>query len=610
MSSFFEELKRRNVVRVGIAYLVFGWIVMQVIDVIVEPLRLPDWTATMVLVMLIIGLPIALFFAWAFELTPEGVKKTEEVDADISITPSTGRSLDRMIIGALVLAVALLVFDRFQPSSSDPAPTPPTPEPVASVQQSIAVLPFVNLSEDKSNEYFSDGLSEELLNVLTQFKGLKVAGRTSSFAFKGKNQDLREIGKALSVTTILEGSVRKQANRVRITAQLIRVSDGFHIWSDTFDRELEDIFAVQEEIATAIGQQLALEMNIDVGTSLVKARTSNMAAYELYLEGRTLLARRGDFARAIEALDQATQLDPDFAPAWGVLAQAHALGVYFLKTGLSAALARAEVAAKKALKLDPNLASAHSAMGDILRDRKNWLGAEKSYLRALEINPDEVEANSQYGQMLVRTYRPRDALPYFQRATEVDPLAWIHHAFASLVYYLIDNKDEANREMTLTLSLAGEDEGGFLAAAQLGIALDQGDLKRAIEFSDSFSTLAAPVKLPAEFFAALDDPPKAAAVLRSYWREDALEWALVAFWASYLNDIDLALGTLEFITFEENDTAAIAEGAFLGFPYQSSMRKTERFKNILRELGMVDYWRASGWPELCRPLGADDFECE
>ncbi len=230
MGNLFSELKRRNVVRVGIAYLVISWVLIEVSDTIAPMMALPDWAPRLVLFVLIIGLPVALFLSWAYELTPEGVKKTHEVDADASITHSTGRKLDRMIIGALVVAVAFLVYDR---TSGPPAPTAPPAveaEPTAEGPKTIAVLPFADMSPDQSQEYFADGISEELLNVLVRVEGLRVSSRTSSFSFKGKDTPIPEIAAALNVDHILEGSVRSQGNRVRITAQLIDVKTDSHLW--------------------------------------------------------------------------------------------------------------------------------------------------------------------------------------------------------------------------------------------------------------------------------------------------------------------------------------------------------------------------------------------
>ena len=259
--SFFAELKRRNVVRVGIAYAIAAWIILQATDVIGEILDLPQWGGKLILLMLGVGFVISLFLAWAFELTPEGLKRESEVDRDSSITRVTGRKLDRAIIVVLALALAWFAWDKFSgggaPSArpetaAATATEPEAPSAEKAVDQSIAVLPFINMSADADNEYFSDGLSEELLNLLAQVEGLKVAARTSTFKFKGSDADIAEIGEKLNVATVLEGSVRKAGDQVRITAQLIMVDDGFHLWSENYDRRLDNIFEVQDEIASAI----------------------------------------------------------------------------------------------------------------------------------------------------------------------------------------------------------------------------------------------------------------------------------------------------------------------------------------------------------------------
>ena len=264
--SFFEELKRRNVFRVGIAYVVSAWLILQLTDIILNNVEAPPWAFWLVLVILGIGLIFALVFSWVFEMTPEGLKLEREVDRSTSITPQTGQKLNRLITGVLALAVVYFVIDKFVVHDHEAAPregiaaeteagqhtTEAPPPATANNEKSIAVLPFVNMSEDASNEYFSDGVSEEILNALARVRELKVAGRTSSFAFKGQSQDLRTIAETLGVEHILEGSVRKSGDTVRITAQLVKADDGFHLWSQTYDRKLDDVFAIQSEIASQV----------------------------------------------------------------------------------------------------------------------------------------------------------------------------------------------------------------------------------------------------------------------------------------------------------------------------------------------------------------------
>jgi len=327
--SLFAELKRRNVVRMAVLYVVAGWIILQIADVLFDQLGVPTWAFRLVLGLLILGFPLALIFSWVFEFTPEGVKRTQAVDSAHSAVQQTGQRMNTLIVGLLLIAIALLVADRLIPSAgetgaeaiiSQAATQTEEAAPISTkAEASIAVLPFVNMSDDPENEYFSDGLAEELLNALVRLGGLKVTGRTSSFAFKGENRDLREIGEILGVSNVLEGSVRKSGNRVRITAQLIKTSDGFHLWSDTFNRELEDIFAVQQEIADQVTRALHIAL---LGTPAVTV-SMNPQAYEEYLRGRYIWQRNPDelepLDRAQTHFENALAIDPEYVDAyWGM----------------------------------------------------------------------------------------------------------------------------------------------------------------------------------------------------------------------------------------------------------------------------------------------------
>ncbi len=311
--SFFHELKRRNVFKVAIAYAIAAWILIEITATTFPILKLPDWSVTLVTVLVLVAFPLTLIFAWAFELTPAGLKKEKDVDRSESITHVTGRKLDFAIIGAMAIAILFLLTDKFIFSDS---PETSGGEIIAT-GQSIAVLPFVNISSDKEQEYFSDGITEEILNALASVKELKVAGRTSSFAFKGQNQDIRHIGDLLGVEHILEGSVRKSGTTVRITAQLVQVEDGFHLWSDTYDRELIDVFAIQDEIATEILKQLKARL-LDEKPPMIESQRTDPEVYDLYLLAKQRLysRTRKTIESAAELLDQAIAKDPDYAPAY------------------------------------------------------------------------------------------------------------------------------------------------------------------------------------------------------------------------------------------------------------------------------------------------------
>jgi TolB-like protein len=331
--SLFAELKRRNVVRVGVAYIIIGWVLAQIAEFAFENFGAPDWVLKTIVVVLLLGLPLALFFAWAFELTPDGVKREEDVDRSQSITHTTRRKLDFVIVGALVLALGYFVWER-QPGvdvvdhaeQSDFANLEQETA-IGAVVRSIAVLPFVNMSSDQEQEWFSDGLTEELLNALARTPDLLVAARTSSFKFKDSTEDVPTIAKALGVAHILEGSVRRGRDDLRVTAQLIRASDGFHLWSQTYDRNPEDVIAIQEEIAIEIATALETAMDPDALARMVSSGTRSVAAFNAYLQGLAYGASTlstGDiytFLGARDSFEAAIALDPEFSLAYWRLAE-------------------------------------------------------------------------------------------------------------------------------------------------------------------------------------------------------------------------------------------------------------------------------------------------
>jgi len=325
--SLFAELKRRNVVRVGIAYAVIGWFLAQIAEFAFENFGAPEWVLKSVVVVLLLGLPLALFFAWAFEITPEGVKREKDVDRSQSITPSTGRKLDFVIIGALVLALAYFVWERQSETVQVALVEQAVPEHTGPDSRSIAVLPFVNMSSDEEQEWFSDGLTEELLNALARTPDLLVAARTSSFKYKNSAEDVPTIAKALGVAHILEGSVRRDRDHLRVTAQLIRASDGFHLWSQNYDRRPEDVIRLQEEVATEIAIALKTAMDPVALARMMSSGTASVPAFNAYLRGLAYGASSvsaGDaygFLGAREAFEQAVELDPGFALAYWELAK-------------------------------------------------------------------------------------------------------------------------------------------------------------------------------------------------------------------------------------------------------------------------------------------------
>jgi len=335
MRGFFEELRYRNVFRVAIAYIVASWLVAQATDLAADAFDAPDWVMKMLIVVLLIGLPVALFLAWAYELTPEGVKRAKDLPEDMPKDPRASSQLNRITLVALIIAVAWLGWDKLQRPIVEPIPETAVETVVDTAaevapetkKKSIAVLPFVNMSSDQEQEWFSDGLTEEILNALARTPDLLVAARTSSFKYKGSNEDIPTIAGELGVAHVLEGSVRSASDRLRVTAQLIRASDGFHLWSQTYDREPEDVIAIQEDIAVEIATALETAMDPEALARMVSSGTSSVPAYNAYLEGLAIdssTLSTGDtysFLRARDAYKRAVELDPEFSFAYWELAK-------------------------------------------------------------------------------------------------------------------------------------------------------------------------------------------------------------------------------------------------------------------------------------------------
>ena len=419
MGNLFSELKRRNVVRVGIAYLVIGWVLIEVSDTIAPMMSLPEWAPNLILYVLILGLPVALFLSWAYELTPQGVKKTAKVDADESITPSTGRRLDFVIIGALVIAVGYFAWDKFGAERAETG--------AGDGLLSIAVLPFVNMSADPEQEYFSDGISEELLNVLAKVPGLRVAARTSSFQFKGQNRDVAEIARQLRVAHVIEGSVRKSGTRLRITAQLIDAEEGFHIWSETYDRELTDIFVIQDEIAAAIVEALIERLGLTAAVVPKVQAAANTEAYEAYLLGIHEMEKRGGgpLALAAEQFEKALEIDPDYVPAMARLSITYGLlpGYDFLNNPPAEMQAKARPLAERALALAPDLPEAQAAMGFYWWQGGDHLAAEPYLRRAIALNPSYATVRVWLASLNRELGRYDVQLEMLEAAVHIDPLS-------------------------------------------------------------------------------------------------------------------------------------------------------------------------------------------
>ncbi len=485
--SLFLELKRRNVIRVGVAYTVTAWLLMQVADLVLDNIGAPEWVMKTFLLILAIGFPVALVFAWAFEITPEGLKRESEVVRNESITRVTGRKLDYVIFGMLAL-VAVYFFWESRYREVVPAPqqaaVPAPAKPAAGEEApSIAVLPFVNLSSDEEQEYFSDGISEELLNVLAQIPDLRVAARTSSFQFKGENRDIGDIARLLKVNHVLEGSVRKAGNRLRITAQLIDAQNGYHLWSETYDRELKDVFAIQDEISAAIGAALRIQLDLDPkpgagGTPRV-AEAANTAAYEAYLHGRYLINQRGNKAitEAVQQLEKSVRLDPNYAPAHAQLAIAYAMlhdhPATYGELSTAEVNERAQPHIDAAFAITDTLAEAWGAKCMLAMTNNDNRAALEYARRALALNPSYIDAMNWINNSALALGEFQTAYQSMLRIQEVDPLSIVGRLNYAGGFIAFTDPEQAHQiadQLTEANSWAGHVALANISSAQAKMA--------------------------------------------------------------------------------------------------------------------------------------------
>lgn len=591
-----KELKRRNVFRVGVAYVVIAWLVAQVAELALDSFEAPGWVIKTILLLMALGLPLALVSAWAFEITPEGIKRERDLERSESIADQTGRKLIYVIVGAAVLAGVLYLW---VPRDAEQAPLPTSV--TAGEDRSVAILPFVNMSSDAEQEYFSDGITEEIINAVVKIPGLSVPARTSVFAFRDHRGDIREVGTKLGVAHVLEGSVRTQGDQVRITAQLIKVEDGFHLWSETFDRRLANIFAVQEEIAAAIAQALVGKLAAEVDT--VPNRTRNMAAYDTYLQGRTALRRRD--VEAVELLEQATEADPDFAPAWAALAIAY--------QSITEDDNLAIETARKALALDSDNVDALNALGGALRTMRRWLEAEPHFDKALAIDPNSAELLEDYAEFLSYVGRNEEALAITRRGMEIDsrlrPLIFAHvdalagNGLAGEAFDMAQQAIESAQNKVATF--------WYLIWALHSPSIDahrhpnQYPTDFGPETPEWVSELLSAAA--ASYSGATDDT--SIENLKNYYPppgdlDDLTAWESpnLYYVSAVARDALIKAHELDYVIDEDIRFAGRLSKIpheFTWTPFYADLRKHPRFAEYLEAVGIVEYWDATGWPDWC-----------
>ena len=616
MTKLFSELRRRNVIRMAGLYLVGAWLIVQIAETLLPIFHTPDWVLQVLVVLLALGFVPALVFSWIFELTPEGLKRDADVGPGQSITAQTAKRMDQLTLAGVLLLLVVIGLDRYWPQDGSlPEPADPsatgsnelTQKPDASDANrtsaspgSIAVLPFVNMSADKDNEYFSDGISEELLNVLVKVDGLSVASRTSSFAFKGREQSAAAIGAELNVAHVLEGSVRKSGNRVRITAQLIDAASDRHLWSETFDRELTDIFAIQDEIANSIVAELRKTLGNDAAASAVAVRadTHNLDAYQSYLKARELFITRTRLDESVRLFEQAVALDPDFARGWEGLAAVCAVIVDWTNTypdiDRPAHLIRAEQAAERALTLDPSLSLPWAARSLVASNQLpiDYARSLAMVDRAIEADPRNATALLWRGILWMSLGFIDRGLTDFNGCLALDPAYGNCLRWKSIAVLFLGDSDHA-------LSLY---EKGMAAGFNSNRA--NSFIEPLIRRGNSFAArlLMRELKWPAEVQAAVigviaegKPAPDLAALLERHPGTDRSKY----YWGLLLRDYSAAVE-------DDGITSTFVEH---WDPALEGMRESAAFKRILHRMGAPAYWQAHGFPALCRPVTVADFVC-
>jgi TolB-like protein len=576
--SFFSELKRRNVYKVAVAYAVVGWLVIQVATQVFPFLEIPNWIVRVVIALVAIGFPVALVIAWAFEATPEGIKRTAIADAEGE--QSRGKVWIYLIIVGALLSVSLFLLGRYTAGNATLRNNAAT---TAAAQKSIAVLPLLNESGDPADEYFSDGLSEELIAALAQIKELKVIGRSSSFRFKERKEEPKAIGEKLGVGTLLEGTVRKQGERVRIVAELINAADGTELWSRIFDRELKDIFAVQEEIAAAVASSLKVTLLGSDERLSTKPATRNTEAHNAYLQGHFHFQRRNieDFRKAVSYFDEAIRLDPDYALAYAERSEAWSL-IGDLTGQRATAWPKAKSDAENAVAIAPELAEAHAALGWV-RFFIDWKFAEglSELKRAKELSPANPTANDLLARVIVYLGQVDEAERHARHAVELDPLSVTAQGNLARVLFVAGKLDEADAVARKAAELQPAAAGNH--RYQVHVAVERGDGETALREAEL-----EPDEGYRRFELALahyvrGDRAAADAALADLIAtgRDQLAYQIAEVYA-VRGEKDKAFEWLQ-ISFDNHDTGTLT---LLIDPLLRGLRDDPRYKNLLAKLGL------------------------
>ena len=574
------ELKRRRVFRALLGYAIVAFAVLQVIEPVIHGLQLPEWTLSFVVVALGVGFPVALVLAWVFDVSASGIERTLPLGTEGASRPS-GALLALLATGVALLGVAVIGWHFVWRARAGGA-VPSASVPAA---PSVAVLPFVNMSREKDDEYFSDGITEEVINALANVEGVRVVSRTSAFAFKGKNLSVRKIAEELAVATVLEGSVRRQGNDVRIVAQLINAADGYHLWSKTYDRKLENVFAVEDELARSITEALRPQL-LKEGPPMVRQATSSTEAHDLYLRGRHFWNKRTteDLKSAVALFEQALAVDPGFALAHSGLGDSYVLLAEYGSARPAQILPQATGHARKALELNPALAEPHATLGLLAMERYDWSGAEREFKRAIELRSGYATAHHWYALLLGTLGRFAEARAEAEQAVRLDPASLVVNNMLGVVFYASGDYPRSIEAFRRTLEL---DPGfgmarAFLACAYVAAGRNQEALAEIARFSDADLDHAAMRAWVLWSAGERDAALRLARELVDRPRQEPMQRGTLAALYALLGDRDRALALLEQAYAERDWRLREAKVS----PMLDSLRGEARFTNLLKKLNL------------------------